>query len=84
MKELISLLIILGLMALAFVGLHYFILFFGLNDVTALLLFALPVVAMIAYSSHDTLSEMIRSARTIYLSFSSVIFAALGLVWFID
>ena len=84
MKELISLLIILGLIALAFVGLHYFILFFGLNDVTALLLFALPVVAMIAYSSHDTLSEMIRSARTIYLSFISVIFAALGLVWFID
>ncbi len=84
MKELISLLIILGLMALAFVGLHYFILFFGLNDVTALLLFALPVVAMIAYSSHDTLSEMIRSARTIYLSFISIIFAALGLVWFID
>ena len=84
MRELILLLIILGLMALAFVGLHYFILFFGLNDVTALLLFALPVVAMIAYSSHDTLSEMIRSARTIYLSFISVIFAALGLVWFID
>ena len=84
MKELILLLIILGLMALAFVGLHYFILFFRLNDVTALLLFALPVVAMIAYSSHDTLSEMIRSARTIYLSFISVIFAALGLVWFID
>ena len=71
-------------MALAFVGLHYFILFFGLNDITALLLFALPVVAMIAYSSHDTLSEMIWSARTIYLSFISVIFAALGLVWFID
>ncbi len=84
MKELILLLIILGLMALAFVGLHYFILFFGLNDVTALLLFALPVVAMIAYSSHSTLSEMIRSARTIYLSFISVIFAASGLVWFID
>jgi len=84
MKELISLLIILGLMALAFVGLHYFILFFGLNDVTALILFALPVVAMIAYSSHDTPSEMIRSARTIYISFISVIFAASGLVWFID
>ncbi len=84
MKELILLLIILGLMALAFVGLHYFILFFGLNDVTALLLFALPVVAMIAYSSHDTLSEMMRSAGTIFISFISVIFAASGLVWFID
>ena len=84
MKEFISLLILLGLMAMAFVGLHYLILFFGLNDVAALLLFALPVVAMIAYSSHDTLPEMIRSARTIYISFISVIFAASGLVWFID
>ncbi len=84
MKELFSLLIILGLMATTFVGLHYLILFLGLNDITALILFALPMIAMIAYSSHDTLSEMIRSARTIYLSFISVIFAASGLAWFID
>jgi len=83
MKELSSLLIILGLMAMAFVGIHYLILLLGLNDVTALILFALPVVAMIAYSSHDTPSEMMRSAGTIYVSFISVIFAALGLVWFI-
>jgi hypothetical protein len=83
MKELSSLLIILGLMAVAFVGLHYLILFLGLNDVTALILFALPVVAMIAYSSHDTPSEMMRSAVTIYVSFISVIFAAWGLVLFI-
>jgi hypothetical protein len=83
MKELSSLLIILGLMAMAFVGLHYLILFLGLNDVTALILFALPVVAMIAYSSHDTPSEMMRSAVTIYVSFISVIFAAWGLVLFI-
>ncbi len=68
---------------MAFVGLHYLILFLGLNDVTALILFALPVVAMIAYSSHDTPSEMMRSAVTIYVSFISVIFAAWGLVLFI-
>jgi len=83
MKELSSLLIILGLMAMAFVGLHYLILFLGLNDVTALILFALPVVAMIGYSTHDRPSEMLRSAGTIYVSFISVIFAAWGLVWFI-
>ncbi len=71
-------------MAMAFVGLHYLILYLGLNDVTALILFALPMIAMIAYSSHDTPSEMIRSAGTIFISFISVVFAALGLVWFID
>jgi hypothetical protein len=84
MKELFSLLIILGLMGLIFVGLHYLILFLGLNDLSALILFALPVIAMIAYSCHDSLSAMIRSARTIFISFISVIFAAWGLVWFID
>ena len=84
MKELFSLLIILGLMGLIFVGLHYLILFLGLNDLSALILFALPVIAMIAYSCHDSLSEMIRSARTIFISFISVVFAAWGLVWFID
>ena len=84
MKELFSLLIILGLMALAFVGLHYLILFLGLNDLGALILFALPVIAMIAYSCHDTPSAMMQSAGTIFISFISVIFAAWGLVWFID
>ena len=84
MKELYSLLIILGLMGLAFVGLHYLILFLGLNDLSALILFALPMIAMIAYSSHDTPSEMMRSAGTMFISFISVIFAAWGLVWFID
>ena len=83
MKELFSLLIILGLMGLIFVGLHYLILFLGLNDLSALILFALPVIAMIAYSSHDTPSEMMRSAGTIFISFISVILAAVGLVWFI-
>ena len=83
MKELFSLLIILGLMGLIFVGLHYLILFLGLNELSALILFALPVIAMIAYSSHDTPSEMMRSAGTIFISFISVILAAVGLVWFI-
>jgi len=84
MKELLSLLVILSLMAMAFVGLHYLILFLGLNDITALILFAMPVIAMIAYSSHDTPSEMMRSAGTIFISFISVILAASGLAWFID
>ena len=83
MKPIISFLITLGLMALAFVGLHYLILFFKLSDVTALILFALPVVAIIAYSTHETSREMLRSAILIYTCFVSVILAASGLVWFI-
>ncbi len=70
-------------MALAFVGLHYLILFFKFSDVMALILFALPVVAIIAYSTHETPRKMLRSAISIYTCFVSVILAASGLVWFI-
>ena len=70
-------------MAASFVGLHYLILFFKFGDATALILFALPVVAIIAYSTHENPREMLRSALLIYTWFVSVILAALGLVWFI-
>ncbi len=83
MKEIQSLLITLGVMAAAFVGLHYLILLLGFNDVTALILFALPVTILVAYSTHDTRREMIRSAIMIYSCFVSVILAATVLVWFI-
>ena len=83
MKPIISFLITLGLMALAFVGLHYLILFFKLSDVTALILLALPVVVLIAYSTNETPREIMRSAIMVYACFISVILAASGLVWFI-
>ena len=83
MKHIISFLITLGLMAAAFVVLHHLILFFNFSDVMALILFALPVVAIIAYSTHETSCEMLRSAILIYTCFVSVILSASGLVWFI-
>ena len=70
-------------MAAAFVGLHYLILLFKFSDAMALILFAMPVVAIIAYSTHETSREMLRSAILIYTCFVSVILAASGLVWFI-
>lgn len=83
MKPIISFLITLGLMTVAFVGLHYLILFFKLSDVTALILLALPMIALIAYATHETPREIMRSAGMIYASFISVILAAAGLVWLI-
>ncbi len=83
MKLIYSFLITLGLMVAAFVGLHYLILFLKLNDVTALILLALPMVVMIAWSTHETARKMLHSAIVIYACFVSVILAAAGLVWFI-
>ena len=74
----------LGMMAIAFVGLHYLILLTGLNDLAALILFALPLAIMIAYSTEDSAAEMARSSIIIYAWFSAVVLAAAGLVRVID
>ena len=84
MKNVVSFLITISLMAATLIGLHYLILFFGLNDVTALILFALPVTVLIAHSTHETAHGMWKSAISIYVSFVSVVLISSGLVWFID
>jgi hypothetical protein len=84
MKEIKSLMSMLGMMAIAFVGLHYLILLTGLNDLAALILFALPLAIMIAYSTEDSAAEMARSSIIIYAWFSAVVLAAAGLVRVID
>jgi hypothetical protein len=83
MKHIVSFLITIGLTAAAFVGLHYLILSFKFSDAMALILFAMPVVAIIAYSTHETPREILRSAISIYTCFISIILAASGIVWFI-
>lgn len=83
MKYVVSFLTTISLMAATLVGLHYLILFIGLNDVTALILFALPVTVLIAHSTHETVRDMLKSAILIYLSFVSVVLISSGLVWFI-
>jgi hypothetical protein len=84
MKEVKSLLIIIGLVALAFIALHYLILFLGITDMPALILLSLPVIAVIAYTTHETVDDMIRSGLTIFGWYTSVILSASALVWFID
>lgn len=83
MKELKSLLAILGLTSAAFIALHYLILFLGLNDLLALILLALPVIAVIAYTTNDSRGDMFRSALSIYGWFVSVVLAAAALALFI-
>ncbi|MCZ6471419.1 MAG: hypothetical protein O6938_11590 [Gammaproteobacteria bacterium] len=83
MKEIKSFLAVVGLTSLAFVVTHYLILFLGLNDLTGLILLALPLVAVIAYTTNETLRDMLRSALSIYAWFVSVVLAAAALVWFI-
>jgi len=83
MKEIKSFLAVVGLTSLAFVVTHYLILFLGLNDLTGLILLALPLVAVIAYTTNETLRDMLRSALLIYAWFVSVVLAAAALVWFI-
>ncbi len=67
----------------AFSFLHTAILWLGLPDLAALLLFAIPVVAYIAYCTQPTRAAMIQSAARIYLSFAVVVVSAGGLVYLI-
>jgi len=83
MKTIGSFLLFLGLMILALTGIHYLALIMRLSDLSALLLFALPVVTMIAYCNHEVWHDMIRQAVIIYICFASVTLAAAGLVLFI-
>jgi hypothetical protein len=73
----------LAFFGVAFSILHAVILWLGLPDLAALLLFALPVVAYIAYSTQSKLAAMVDSALKIYLSFAVVTLSAGGLVYLI-
>ena len=72
------------MLGLIFSVLHLLIVALGLSDLLALMLFALPGAAYIAYCNHDDNAVRIRSATSIYLSFTSVTLAAAGLSWIID
>ena len=65
---------------MAFLLLHLLIIALGLGDLVALLLFAIPVVAYLAYSTQETRARRLKSAVQIYLSFACVTLAAAGLV----
>lgn len=73
----------LALMGVAFALLHQLILLFGFSDLVALILFSAPVIGFIAYCTESTRAKIIRSALTIFCSFSAVIVSAALIVYLI-
>jgi hypothetical protein len=71
------------LAAVVALALHLLILWLGVSDLVALLLFAAPISAYLAYCTHRSRASLWRSALSIYLTFSSVVIAAAGLVYLI-
>ena len=84
MSPVLSYLATLLCFGVAFSFLHLVFVWLKLPDLAALLVFALPVIAYIAYCTQNTRSAMLRSAVRIYLGFSGVVLAAAGLVYLID
>jgi hypothetical protein len=83
LKPVLSYLVTLVYFGVAFSVLHLMVLWLGLPDLAALLLFAIPVVAYIAYCTQPTRAAMAHAAATMYLSFSAVTLSAAGLVYLI-
>jgi hypothetical protein len=83
LKPVLSLLATLLSMGVVFTLLHHSIIWLGVGDLVALLLFAAPVSAYVAYCTHRKPAEQIRAAWQIYASFSLVVLAAAGLVYVI-
>ena len=62
----------------------WLILWLNLPDLAALLLFALPVAAYVAWCSVDTRAAQLRFAMQIYLVFAAVTLASAAIVYVID
>jgi hypothetical protein len=73
----------LAFFGVAFSLLHAAILWLGLPDLAALLLFAIPVVVFIAYCTEPTRADVIRAALRTYLAFALVTLASGGIVYLI-
>lgn len=69
---------------MVFSSLHWLILWLGLPDLAALMLFALPVIVYIAWCTADSKTPILRTVARMYLSFAGVVLAAAGLVLWID
>ena len=70
-------------MGVAFSLLHGLIIWLNLPDLAALLMFALPLVAYIAYCTQNSRRQALLSAIRIYTSFAGVVLASTGLVYLI-
>ena len=84
MKELKSLMIAIVVLSAIFIISHHLILFIGLGDIPALILYVLPISVFIAYSTNETRAAMMRAAFIIFSTFTSVVLAAAGIVLFIS
>lgn len=83
MQPIFSFIATLAVLGVAFLLLHLLILALGLPDLAALLLFAIPIAAYIAYCTQESRATMWRSAWQMYLVFAAVTLSAAGLVMFI-
>lgn len=83
MKPVLSFCATLILMGVAAILLHQLILWLGVGDLVALLLFAAPVSAYLAYCTHNSAAARWRATVQIYASFSLVLIASAGLVYLI-
>ncbi len=79
----LSLFATLGLLGVAFTLLHWLILWLNLPDLAALLLFALPVSAYIAWCTVESRMAQVRFALQIYLCFGAVTVASAAIVYLI-
>jgi hypothetical protein len=83
MLPLLSLFTTLAIAGVVGVALHFLILWLGVGDLVALLIFGAPICAYIAYCTHRSRARIWRAALMNYASFSGVVLACAGLVYFI-
>ena len=83
MKPILSYLATLVAMGAVASLLHALIVWLGLGDLPALLLYAAPISAYLGYCNHQTWAAQRRAALQMYLSFSLVVIASAGLVYLI-
>ena len=83
MLPLLSLFTTLAIAGVVGVALHFLILWLGVGDLVALLIFGAPICAYIAYCTHRSRARIWRAALMSYASFSGVVLACAGLVYFI-
>jgi hypothetical protein len=83
MQPLLSLFITLALAGVIGVALHLLILWLGVGDLAALLIFGAPICLYTAYCTNRSSARMWRSALASYASFSGVVLSCAGLVYFI-
>jgi len=82
-QSILSLITTLILLGVVFSFLHLIIVWSGVADIVALLVFAAPIVVYISYCTQQSRSAIVGSAVRIYCAFATVALPAIGLVYVI-